>query len=102
MTNSILFVLMLTICGSAWAFYPRVKGYYPAVGLWLTENHRAVIQTQACGYDNNKLCGKVYWIIKCCMQTDSKNPDETMRSRQMCGLQILWDFKQDMDDNTHN
>ncbi len=92
MTKSILFALMLTICGSAWAATEKNA----ATGLWLTENHRSVIKIETCG---DKLCGHVFWIIKGGMQADSKNPDEAQRSRPMCGLQILWNFEQD--DATH-
>jgi uncharacterized protein (DUF2147 family) len=63
-------------------------------GLWLTENHRSIIKIEACG---DKLCGHVFWIIKDGMQTDSKNPDEKLRGRAMCGLKIMWGFEPDDD-----
>ena len=56
-------------------------------GHWLTQNERSVIHVEEC---EEGICGKVHWIIKDGMQTDSKNPDENLRSRPMCGLKILW------------
>lgn len=64
-------------------------------GLWLTENKRSVIKVEKC---DAGLCGKIHWIIKGGMQTDSKNPDAKYRDKPMCGLQILSGFKQ----NTKN
>jgi uncharacterized protein (DUF2147 family) len=92
MTKSIVFALMLTVCGTAWAAGEKNA----ANGLWLTENHRSVIKIENCG---DRLCGRIFWIIKGGMQTDSKNPDETRRSRPLCGLPLLWGFK--ADDATH-
>ena len=59
-------------------------------GLWLTENQRSAIRIDRC---DDSICGKVAWIIKDGMQTDSKNPDTALRTRSMCGLPILWGFK---------
>ncbi|MGE4313908.1 MAG: DUF2147 domain-containing protein [Pseudobdellovibrionaceae bacterium] len=63
-----------------------------AEGYWLTENQRAVVKTEHC--NGNQLCGKIHWIIEGGMQTDSKNPDEALRNRPMCGLEILNGFTQ--------
>lgn len=59
----------------------------PLDGYWLTENERSVIKVEECDMG---LCGYVYWIIDGGMQTDSNNPEETLRGRPMCGLPILW------------
>jgi uncharacterized protein (DUF2147 family) len=59
-------------------------------GLWLTQNQRSAIRIDRCG---ESICGKVAWIIKDGMQTDSKNPDAALRARPMCGVPILWGFK---------
>ncbi len=88
----VLIFLIFVTCDSARAG----SGKNAATGLWLTENHRSVIKIEACG---DKLCGHVFWIIKDGMQTDSKNPDEKLRSRAMCGLKIMWGFEQDDDNN---
>lgn len=63
----------------------------PLEGYWLTENKRSVIKVEAC---EQGLCGYIHWIIEGGMQTDAKNPDESKRDRPMCGLPILWGFKQ--------
>lgn len=60
-------------------------------GLWLTENQRSVISVQPCpqGY-----CGTIHWIIDGGMQFDEKNEDPSLRDRPMCGMKILWGFRQ--------
>jgi uncharacterized protein (DUF2147 family) len=59
----------------------------PLEGYWLTQNERSVIRVEEC---DKGLCGYIHWIIEGGMQTDSKNPDESMRDRPMCGMPILW------------
>lgn len=59
-------------------------------GLWLTENKRSAIRVDRCG---DSLCGKIAWIIKGGMTTDSKNPDAAKRTTPMCDLPLLWGFK---------
>lgn len=66
----------------------------PLEGLWLTQNERSVIKVAPC---NQGLCGHIHWIIDGGMQTDAKNPDESLRARPMCGLPILWGMKKDSD-----
>lgn len=61
-------------------------------GLWLTKNERSVIKIQKCEENQQQLCGKIAWIIAGGMKYDSKNPNEDLRSRPMCGLKILRGF----------
>ena len=63
-------------------------------GLWLTQNERSAIRIEHCDNNNEKLCGHIAWIIEGGMQYDRENPDETLRDRPMCGLQILRAFDQ--------
>ena len=58
----------------------------PVTGHWLTENERAVVELKECG---EELCGSVYWIIEGGMLFDEKNPLEELRTRKICGLQIV-------------
>jgi uncharacterized protein (DUF2147 family) len=60
-------------------------------GLWLTENKRSAIKIEKC---DSGLCGKVAWIIEDGMQYDTANPDESLRGRPMCGLQIMSGLQQ--------
>ena len=64
-------------------------------GYWLTENKRAVIYVHKC---EDKLCGNVHWIIEGGMQYDENNPEHNLRTRPMCGLQIMYGLTQDEDD----
>ncbi len=61
-------------------------------GYWLTENKRAVVQVEEC---DASLCGHVYWIIEGGLQFDENNPNESMRTQAMCGLQILSGFEKE-------
>lgn len=60
-------------------------------GLWLTENERSVISIKRCpeGY-----CGFIHWITDGGMQFDEKNEDPALHNRPLCGMKILWGFKQ--------
>lgn len=60
-------------------------------GLWLTQNKRSVIDVYDCA--GGALCGRIHWIIAGGMSVDSKNPDASLRTRKMCGLEILNGFK---------
>ncbi|MCM2343671.1 MAG: DUF2147 domain-containing protein [Alphaproteobacteria bacterium] len=60
-------------------------------GLWLTENQRSVIALENC---TEGLCGHVHWIIEGGMQFDQHNEDPEKTHRPLCGLKILWGFKQ--------
>ena len=68
-------------------------------GLWLTANERSVIEVKPCESDSAKRCGNIYWIIKDGMRKDEKNPDESLRSRSLCGLEILSAFEADEQSN---
>ena len=62
------------------------------VGLWLTEKGDARIQVSQCG---SAICGKVVWLREPIdpetgrPQTDSKNPNASLASRPMIGLQLF-------------
>lgn len=64
------------------------------LGLWLTENGRSVVNVVPCKSDSSKVCGKIHWIIEGGMQHDTANPDESQRSRPMCGLELMSGFHQ--------
>lgn len=62
-------------------------------GYWLTENERAVVEIKACREDS--MCGQVYWIIEGGLQQDIHNEDESLRTRPICGLEIMGGFEED-------
>ncbi len=84
---TLLFVLLVSNNANA-------QTVYDPEGLWLTQNQRSVIKVDKCGEDENELCGKIHWIIEGGMQTDSKNPDATLKGQKMCGLEIMRDLSQ--------
>ena len=70
------------------------------VAVWATEGGESHIQIDACGA---QLCGKVVWLKEPLApnnqeKTDFYNPDPTLRSRKIVGLEILSSFVQDKDD----
>lgn len=83
-----LLVALLTLFSASYAMADTAPD---PTGLWLTQNQRAVVEVKKC---DQGICGKIHWIIKDGMKTDSKNPDEAKRDTPMCGLPILWGFTQ--------
>ncbi len=66
-------------------------------GFWLIENERSIIELYDC---DSGLCGRIAWIIEGGMEYDTANPDESLRDRPLCGLDILWGFQRDSRDET--
>jgi uncharacterized protein (DUF2147 family) len=65
-----------------------------AVGRWLVEDQRAVIEIYACG---ERLCGKVVWQSEPrekdgTVKRDRHNPDPALRGKPLCGLQVMAGF----------
>lgn len=64
-------------------------------GLWNTEDHQGQVEISACA---DKLCGDLVWLaepldVDGLPKLDRHNPDETLRSRPVQGLRILWDMQ---------
>lgn len=74
-------------------------------GKWLTESERAHIELYRCSDPaRGVVCGKVVWLIRAVNPDgspapsveevrDLKNPDESLRSRPILGLEFLYGFK---------
>jgi uncharacterized protein (DUF2147 family) len=64
-------------------------------GWWIDGSHRGAILIKPCG---DQLCGSVEWLkipndpATGKPKTDYKNGDPALRSRPLCGLQLLWGF----------
>lgn len=67
----------------------------PVAGRWLTEDGKGVIEIYACA---DKVCGKLAWLSEPNRDgkpaVDRNNPDEALRTRPLCGLEMLGDFRQ--------
>ncbi len=68
-----------------------------AQGVWADENGDSNIRIEPC---SSGLCGRVIWLKvpndeSGRPKTDSKNPDEALRSRPLLGLTIIAGLKQD-------
>ncbi len=61
------------------------------VGIWYDDTGKGAVRIEQC---ENKLCGKVYWL-KDKVNAEGKplidrhNPNESQRSRPICGLQVI-------------
>ncbi len=60
------------------------------LGKWLTENGKSVVEVYHCG---DAYCGKIVWLKEPFKdgkeKVDDKNPDKSLRSRKIVGLEIL-------------
>ena len=64
----------------------------PITGRWATDDGKAIIDIHAYGA---KICGKVQKLLVAQPaggQRDERNSDKAKRTRQVQGLQILWDL----------
>lgn len=83
---SLILALFFLLGGSASANDGSV------IGLWLTEKGDARIHITQCG---RALCGKVAWLREAIdpatgkPQTDDKNPDPSLATRPMIGVQLF-------------
>lgn len=73
-----------------------------AFGLWLTESKRVIVEIGPCDGAPSNACGKVVWLVeptddKGAPRVDEKNPEESLRSRTLCGLPVVGDFKKASD-----
>ncbi len=60
-------------------------------GLWLNDDHDAAIEIGSCG---NVRCGRIVWLKEPLDAAgkpahDANNPDEALKSRALCGLQVM-------------
>jgi uncharacterized protein (DUF2147 family) len=84
----ILFAILFTVI-NAYAENPDV-----IVGEWYNEEGTSVIEIFRC---SDSYCGRIAWLKNPKNEegkdkVDSKNPDESLRSRKLMGLQILSGF----------
>ena len=64
-------------------------------GLWLTEKKGVIVKLYDC---DGALCGQTVWLKKMfnkdgSPRLDDKNPDEALRSRHWCGINVITDEK---------
>lgn len=64
----------------------------PVSGRWLTDDGKGIVEIGACG---ESVCGRIIRVLADTggATTDSNNPDPTLRSRPLIGLNILSGFK---------
>jgi uncharacterized protein (DUF2147 family) len=87
-------VVLVATCGVA-----LLAGAQPpsATGSWLADNGLSHVEIAPCG---DKLCGSVTWLKSPLGPngqplTDSQNPDPSLRSRPLIGVQILQNLSAD-------
>jgi uncharacterized protein (DUF2147 family) len=73
----------------------RIKPSTDPFGAWLTQAGDAKVVVKPCGA---AICGKVVWLKQPIdsatgkPQTDDKNPDPSLRTRRIVGLQLFLDM----------
>lgn len=91
MNSTLKLFLTLAFLFGGWTVVHAQEDAAP-VGVWLTEKGDARIQVSQCG---SALCGKVVWLREAIdpatgrPQTDSKNPNSSLASRPMIGVQLF-------------
>lgn len=68
-------------------------------GVWLTDKDEGAIEIRPCG---ERRCGRIAWMKDPKgpdgkPPTDRNNPDPSLRSRTICGLQIVTELKPQSD-----
>lgn len=86
-----VFFVALAAAGPGQAQAPKPD----AVGLWIDHTGRGAVEISRCG---QALCGHIVWLetlvdAKGQPLTDGYNPDQKLRNRPICGLQIIGDAK---------
>lgn len=71
-------------------------------GLWSTEDNQGRVQLSQCA---DKVCGDLVWLEDALDERgeprrDIHNPQESLRSRPLEGLRILWDMQPSGDGKT--
>lgn len=88
--------LMALIFAVAGANAPlAADGSDAAHGYWLTANGKAIIHMAPCG---SQICGQMVWTATPRddagkLKLDVKNSDDALRTRPICGLQLLGGMK---------
>ena len=64
-------------------------------GKWLVESGKSIIDIQQCG---DSLCGTISWLKEPLDENgnekiDKNNKDESLRSRKLMGLKMIWGFR---------
>jgi uncharacterized protein (DUF2147 family) len=62
-------------------------------GLWMTQSKTGLVEIKDCG--DGTPCGELVWIDAPVptAQLDDNNPDESLRSRSIVGIQMIWGFQ---------
>lgn len=95
--NKICYTLIagLILFAAAHAFAAETETS-PILGEWFTEGEESVVEI----YESDETySGKIIWIKEPkhpdgSEKTDSSNPDESMRDRNIVGMDIVWGFQE--------
>jgi uncharacterized protein (DUF2147 family) len=74
---------------------PTLAAPTAITGRWATDDGNAIVEIYPCGA---KLCGRILRLLitePAGGQRDERNPDKSMRDRQLQGLKIYWDLEAD-------
>jgi len=87
--------LGLAVAAAAWAAAAAAAQPPTVTGRWLTEDRNGIIDIYDCG---DAVCGRLFWFRPTPEDVgkppfDRHNPEATLRSRPLCGLEMLGGFK---------
>ena len=93
--------LLIATCGICLNLFALKAFAASPEGLWYAEGGAAEVEVFPC---EGELCGKVVWLRSPlgedgCELRDDKNPDASLRSRDIVGLVVLTGLKPDDDDH---
>ena len=91
--KSLIFIAAILLSATS----SHASGQTDVVGNWQTNENSSMVEIYPCG---EKLCGKVVWLknpnyIRAedgpvgTLKVDRKNPDPSLRNRQILGLQVI-------------
>ena len=90
---------LAVLAGGLAILCPSLASAADITGLWLTDDGEGVIEIRPCGEHR---CGRIAWTKDPYgpdgkISLDRNNPDPSLRSRRICGLQIITGLKQQAD-----
>ena len=88
--------LLLLAFSAGLAALPARAQQAGVTGLWLVSDKDAIIEIAPCGA---LMCGRIVWLKEPLkpdgtVKRDEHNSDPALRNRPICGLPLMWQFKQ--------
>jgi uncharacterized protein (DUF2147 family) len=91
--------IIAALVGGLAVAFPGPAAASEITGVWMTDDGEGAIEIRPCGEER---CGRIAWMKipkgpDGKIPTDSKNPNPGLRTRPICGLQIISGLRQQSD-----